>query len=69
MESIDIITQVIANLGFPIFVCLFCFWYINKQTEEHKAEMGEVTNAINNNTIALTRLLEKLEAGGLDEVH
>lgn len=61
MENITAITQVVANLGFPIAVCLACFWYINKQTEQHKQEMDNVTNAINNNTIALTKLVDKLE--------
>ena len=61
METAQYVIQVINNVGFPIAVCIACFWYINKQSEQHKEEMTKLNDALNNNTIALTQLTDKLE--------
>ena len=57
------ITQLIGSLGFPIVVAIACFWYINKQTEQHKAEIDKMAEAVNNNTLVLQKLLDKWENG------
>lgn len=57
----SVIMQAISTLGFPIAVCLLCFWYINKLQEEHKEEMNKMSEAINNNTLIMQKLLDKLE--------
>lgn len=59
--DINAITQLISNLGFPVAVCLICFWYINKQREEHKAEIDELTKALNNNTLVMQHLVDSLK--------
>lgn len=67
----DIMTA-ITTVGFPIVMCLACAWYIkyttDKQREEvksinelHAKEMDKVTEAVNNNTVALTRLVDRLD--------
>jgi hypothetical protein len=61
MDISNIILTAISTVGFPIVVACAMFWKMNKQDEDHKAEMGKVTEAINNNTIALTKLIDKLE--------
>lgn len=58
------ITTLIGSLGFPIAACIACFWMLNKEREEHKAEMQEVSKAISNNTIALNTLTERLTKNG-----
>lgn len=58
--DVQTIIQVITNVGFPICVCIICFWYINKQTEAHKEETKALTDAVNNNSTLLYRLLDKL---------
>lgn len=58
--DIQTITTVITTVGFPIAVCIICFWYINKQTETHKEETKALTEAVNNNNTLLQRLLDKL---------
>ena len=58
--DVNAITQLISNIGFPVAVCLICFWYINKQSEEHKAEIDELTTALNNNTLVMQRLADRL---------
>lgn len=55
------IMQLISGVGFPVAVCLICFWYINKQSEEHKAEIDELTKALNNNTLVMQRLVDSLK--------
>ena len=65
------IVSLISSVGFPIVACGAMAWYVKYQmdinnqqikelTDEHKAEMLEVTSALNNNTLALQRLCDKL---------
>ena len=54
--DVNIFTQIIANLGFPIACVIALFWSWSKEREDHKAELQAVTEALNNNTLALTRL-------------
>lgn len=58
-------TSIITQIGFPIAVCLICFWYIKKIQEDHKAEMDKMSEAINNNTLVMQRLLDKI--GGMTD--
>lgn len=60
MEFQDIITA-ICTVGFPIVAYGALYWYIIKKDAEHKEETEKMTEAINNNTIALTRLIEELK--------
>lgn len=75
MDITQIITA-ISTVGFPIVCCIGMGWYVkysNDRTREdtkelnqlHTQEMqafkNELKEAINNNTIALTRLCEKLD--------
>lgn len=55
------ITQIIGTLGFPIAACIALFYQMQKQEEQHKAEMDKLTESLNNNTVALTQLAAKLE--------
>lgn len=66
-------TQIIMSIGFPIVACIAMGWYVreitNKHDEQiermnnqHKEEMKQVTEALNNNTLALQRLCDKLDA-------
>lgn len=72
------ILQLIGSYGFPMIACIIMALYIkeinkqqrndvlklNKQhTEEMLAYKEEIKEALNNNTIALTKLCEKLEKG------
>ena len=63
--DVTAIVQVVSSLGFPIVVCLICFWYINKMQETHKAETHELSEALNNNTIVMQKLVDKLDKGEL----
>lgn len=58
------ITSIISTVGFPIAVCLICFWYINKMQEQHKAETDKLAEALNNNTLVMQKLIDNLESKG-----
>ena len=72
----DAWVQLISTLGFPIVACIVMALYVKEQTKnnredvkelnaQHSKEMNafkdEIKEALNNNTIALTKLCEKLE--------
>lgn len=59
------VIQLISTLGFPIVCCIALFWYMVKQRDLHKEEINELKKSIDNNTIILSRLYEKL--GGSNE--
>ena len=52
--------QIIQTLGFPIAVAFAMFWQNTKLQEQHKEEVTKITEALNNNTIALTELKDKI---------
>lgn len=55
------IVQIIGSLGFPIAACIAVFWYLMKESESHKAEVNKLSEALQNNTLALTKLCDELE--------
>lgn len=54
------IVQIIGSLGFPIACCVAMFWQNNKLNESHKEEVSKLNEAINNNTIALNHIIDKI---------
>ena len=62
--DVTIVTQLIGSLGFPIAACIALFYQSNKQEERHKTEMDKLSDAVNNNTLAITQLTEKLSLKG-----
>ena len=74
--DLNTITTIIGSVGFPIVACFSMAFYVKemskqqrndtlKLNEEHTKEMlafkDEIKEALNNNTIALTRLCDKLD--------
>lgn len=70
------ILSAITTVGFPIVACIALFLYVRTTTKEqreetkelnaqHTAEMmafkDEIKEALNNNTIALTKLCERID--------
>ena len=62
----------IGSLGFPIVACLGMGYYVKYQTDsyrdevkdmraEHKEEISKISEALNNNTLALQKLCDKLD--------
>lgn len=76
METLNAITTLLGNGFFPILISGILLWYIYKkdaQTREtlkdinsnHKEEIAELRKSIDNNTIVVQKLVDKL--GGDDE--
>ena len=70
--DMNAILQAITTVGFPVVMCGAMAYYVKyitdknrdevtKLNEQHKQEILDVIKAIDNNTIALTKLCEKLE--------
>lgn len=57
------VSQIISNLGFPIAVCVALFWYLMKENEAHKEETEKLREALENNTLIITKLYERLGGG------
>lgn len=66
------ISELISAVGFPIVCFLMCGYYVkyredrndekfDKLNSQHDDEMKRMTDAVNNNTIALQKLTDKLE--------
>lgn len=67
----NVIIQSIGAVGFPIVCAIAMGWYvkystdksredIEKLNEQHKAEMSDVTQALNNNTLAIQHLCDMI---------
>ncbi len=54
------VLNVIQSFGFPIAVCVICFWYINKINDDHKSEVNALTDAIHEMRVVLQQLMDRL---------
>lgn len=54
------VAQLIGSLGFPIVACVMLYMRMEKQDENHKQEVSELTKAIQNNTLVMQKLIDKL---------
>ena len=72
--DIQILIQAVTQGGLPIVCCGAMMWYVkyttdknreevDKLNEQHRQEMTDMTTALNNNTLVLTRLCEILKSG------
>lgn len=48
--------KLIGTLGFPIVACCVVFWYLQKESENHKQEMTSMRDAVNANTSVIADL-------------
>lgn len=70
--DLNIIMTLVGSLGFPIVACIGLGWYVKYMTDtnrsdmtelrkEHKDEMTKMTEALNNNTLVIQKLIDKLD--------
>ena len=71
MIDFNAISELIATVGFPIVCFLMCGWYVKyredknddkiaKIVDTHNEESKRLADAVNNNTLALQKLTDKL---------
>lgn len=53
--------EIVSNLGFPIACVCAMFFMWNKEREDHRDEVKELTAAVNNNTVVMEKILTALE--------
>lgn len=58
--GVNDIVSIISTVGFPIAACVALFWQSNQMQKQHKEEMDGVKEALNNNTIVVQKLVDKL---------
>lgn len=51
----------IQTVGFPIAACVVLYYSNEKNNERHREEVNELSKAIDNNTLVMTQLLERLK--------
>ena len=51
------VSQLISSVGFPIAACVALFWQMNKESTQHKDEMDALKESLNQNTLAITKLV------------
>jgi len=65
------LSDLISTVGFPIVCFIMCGWYVkyredkndekfDKLNSQHDDESKRMTEAVNNNTLALQKLTDKL---------
>ena len=73
--DVNAIVQIVTSLGFPIVCCGAMMYYVKYITDknrdevaslnaDHKEEMLQIKDALNNNTMAIQRLCDKLDKEG-----
>lgn len=60
METYNAIVTMITTVGFPIAACVALFVQNATQQKQHKEEMDGIKEALNNNTLALQKLVDKI---------
>lgn len=61
MEFYNVVIQTISTVGFPIVCCLIMMKNNKDIQEIHKTETDELRKVIENNTLSITRLYEKID--------
>lgn len=59
--DISVLTELLNNTAFPIVCVLIMFYMQYQDRKDHKEETNKFTEAINNNTLAIEKLLERLD--------
>ena len=59
--DVDMISQLIGSLGFPIVACGGLFWFLNKQEQRRTEEVNSMSKALAENTAILTSLKELIQ--------
>nr|DAM20969.1 MAG TPA: YvrJ protein family protein [Caudoviricetes sp.] len=59
---INDLSTLISTLGFPMGMCLIMCYYIYKIGDAHKEETDKFAEALNNNTVVLQKLCDKLDS-------
>ncbi len=65
--DVSAVVQAISTVGFPIVMCLLFMYYIKYINDQHKDEIDKLSQSVNNNTLVMQKLLDKLGGGDINE--
>lgn len=65
--DVQVLIQSISTVGFPIIMCLLFMYYIKYVNDQHKNEIDKLSESINNNTLVMQKLLDKLGGDSINE--
>lgn len=58
--DVNSLSTLISNIGVPCACLIATFYLWQKETDSHKEEMKNMTDALNNNTQAIIKLTEHI---------
>lgn len=61
MDNVQVLIQAISTVGFPIAMCVIMAYYVKYTEDKHREEINSIREALENNTLALTKLSDKME--------
>lgn len=68
MDTVNIISTLVSNIGFPIIACGYMYKMNREQAKQHKEESDALSKALDNNTLIITQLKVEIETRwGLSE--
>lgn len=59
--DISAIAQLISTIGFPIAMCIYLLIYIKSFDEKYCEQLNNMTKAIENNTLTITKLMAMID--------
>lgn len=62
--DVSSIAQIISSLGFPIAAAIYMAWLNQRQSLRHSEEIGELRKVVEQNTLTVQRLVDKLDLMG-----
>ena len=59
--DISAIAQLVSTIGFPIAMCIYLLIYIKSFDEKYCEQLNNMTKAIENNTLTITKLMAMID--------
>lgn len=61
MIDISAVAQLVSTIGFPIAMCIYLLFYIKSLDEKYCEQLNNMSKAIENNTLAITKLMSIID--------
>lgn len=59
--DIESFVQLFSSLGFPVVMVVYFIWHSNQMETNHREEIANMNESLNNNTLVIQKLLDKLD--------
>ena len=59
--DVSTITEIFSNLAVPVACLVAVFWLWYQETVNHREEISKLTEALNNNTLVMQQIKDKLK--------